>query len=169
MWYKPCWATILIKYHWSSTIIHEHLHTTCYCRRIPKYHQLISERTHNLSNRRFQPAVQIITMAPVKKPAAILFKAESSGLCTWKKGIPVPTSTGRIIIGKRVTYDNIKDRNKDNQYKGDKVEKDVVRQTMRAHRCSLPRKIVVQLVICQPYYRLSIPSISKRKKPVCIQ
>ena len=66
------------------------------------------------------------------------------------------TSTGRIVIEKRLTYDNIKYGNKYNQRKGVKVRENVIGKTVSAHRCSLRRKVVTQLVICQPYYRLGI-------------
>jgi hypothetical protein len=59
------------------------------------------------------------------------------------------------MIIKGVSYNNIEDGNKDNQCKGVKVGENVGK-TMRAHRCSLRRKVVTQLVICQPYYQLGI-------------
>jgi hypothetical protein len=65
-------------------------------------------------------------------------------------------STGRFIIVEGASYDNVEDGNKDNQCKGVKVGENVVGKTMRAHRCSLRRKVVTQLVICQPYYRSGI-------------
>ena len=40
---------------------------------------------------------------------------------------------------KGVSYDNIED---DNQYNGAKVGENVIRKTMRAHRCNLRRKAI---------------------------
>ena len=51
----------------------------------------------------------------------------------------------------KTTYDDIKDGNKDNQREGVKVGQNVVGKPVSAHRCSLRRKVVVQLVIRQPY------------------
>ena len=71
------------------------------------------------------------------------------------------TSIGRNIIVKGASYKHIEDGNKDNQCKGVEIREDVVGETVSAHRCSLGREIVVQLVICQPYCQLSIPSIGE--------
>lgn len=78
-------------------------------------------------------------------------------------------STGRFIIVKGASYDNVEDRDKDNQCKGVKVGENVVRKAMRAHRCSLRRKVVTQLIVCQPYYRLSILFFVRWNKVVHVQ
>ena len=67
-------------------------------------------------------------------------------------------SIGRTLIVKGVTYKNIEDGNKDNQCKGVEIGENVVGKTMCTHRRSLRRKVVTQLVICQPYYRLAFYS-----------
>ena len=69
------------------------------------------------------------------------------------------TSISQTMIVKGLSYKNIKDRNKDNECKGVEIGEDVVGETVSAHRCRLRGEIVVQLVICQPYYQFSIPSI----------